>query len=150
SLRSERERVFDMGGFMTTSKQTSPPNSVEILSALFQRRVEEDFRVFDGHRQYSVVPYLGQDLQGGVHSGFSQLLVEALARLHWYHSVSFATHDQKRRIIFGNIMDGAGNYRLRLVFFEGPAEQPFNGRDAPGTEIRHSQQICRTTHMHTA
>jgi len=103
---------------MTTSKQTSPPNFTEAFSALFRRRIEEDFRVFEGVKLHCSVPY-GQDLQRGVHSGFSQLLVEALALLHWYHSVSFAMHDQKRRIIFGDIMDGAGSYRLGLVFFEG-------------------------------
>src|SRR5206468_6351839 len=31
--------------------------------------------------------------------------------------------------------------------FSRGAEQPFDGRDAPGTEIRHSQRICRTTHI---
>src|SRR6266481_9237830 len=140
-----------MSGFwawrtMTTSKQTSPPNFTEAFSALFERRIEEDFRVFDGVHQYCLVPYVGQDLQRGVHSGFSQLLVKALALLHWYHSVTLAMHDQKRRIIFGDIMDGAGGYRLRLVLFERPAEQPFNGRDAPGTEIRHGRQISRASH----
>src|SRR5436190_11702784 len=131
---------------MTTSTQTSPPNFTEAFSALFQRRIEEDFRVFEGVHLYCLVPYV-QDLQRGVHSGFSQLLVQALALLHWYHSINLAMHDQKRGIIFGDIMDGAGSYRLRFIFFERTAEQPFNGQGASGTEVRHGQQICRASHI---
>ena len=36
---------------MTTGKQASPPNFTEAFSALFERRIEEDFRVFDGVHQ---------------------------------------------------------------------------------------------------
>src|SRR5438093_10602169 len=44
-------------------------------------------------------------------------------------------------------MDGAGSYRLRFIFFERPAEQPFNGKHAFGTEIREARQICRASHI---
>src|SRR6266853_5404269 len=43
-------------------------------------------------------------------------------------------------------MDGAGSYRLRVIFFERPAEEPFNGRHAFGTDIRERRQICRASH----
>ena len=44
-------------------------------------------------------------------------------------------------------MDGAGSHRLCFIFFERPAEQPFNGKHAFGTEIRHGRQICRASHI---
>src|SRR5262245_55229825 len=102
---------------MTTSRQTSLSNFAEAsLLALLERRVEEDFRVLKGIHLYRLVPYV-RGLQCCVDSGFSQLLVKALALLDRYHSITLAMHDQKRRIIFGDIMNGAGSNRLRFIFF---------------------------------
>src|SRR4030095_12768110 len=101
TLRNERERFLGMADYdnKQADKSTKFYGSVfSAFSALFERRIEEDFRVFDGVHKYCMVPYVGQYLQRGVHSGFSQLLVKALALLHWYHSITLAMHDQKRRI----------------------------------------------------
>ena len=99
SLRNERERVLTMADYDNKQADKSTKFCGRPFLTLFERRIEESFRVLKGFRLYCLVPYV-RSLQRGVHSCFSQLLVKALALLHWCHSISLAMYDQKRRIIF--------------------------------------------------
>ena len=99
SLRNERERVLSMADYDNSHADKSTKSCGRPFSTLLKRRIEESFRVLKRVHLYCLVPYV-RSLQRGVHSCFSQLLVKALALLHWYHSISLAMHDQKRRIIF--------------------------------------------------
>ena len=67
-------------------------------SALFQRRLEEHFCVFDGRHHYPLMPHV-QNFQRSGHPGFLQLRIEVLALLHRYQSIRIAMDDQKRRIV---------------------------------------------------
>ena len=63
SLRNERERVFGMADYDNKQADKSTKfygSNFSAFSALFQRRIEEDFRVFDGAHQHCLVPYGGR------------------------------------------------------------------------------------------
>ena len=60
SLRNERERVLSMADYDNKQADKSTKFYGSAFQRFFERRIEEDFRVFDGVHQYRLVPYVGR------------------------------------------------------------------------------------------